>query len=144
MWINERNDAIECEEETAKEFQTTNTDLQILIWRWMFDNENETFEAVYYGDTLFWLFHDFNHAQKDVTGLEIYVNEDIEEARIFDALVELQNIEMLHEFRFEMLNDIHKEFLNRWNHRIDRERIIEICGFQEEEEYFYDEEISEY
>lgn len=118
-------------EEEMSYFYTTDTDLAIYIFYWMlFECSNDTFELDYYGESPFWLFHDIAHAENDVTGGVLYVNEEIEEQRIFDGLKALKKADMMEEFKPSMFESIVEDFRRRWNYEIDTKKILRKMGWK--------------
>ena len=116
------------------EFITYDTDLQILLFNYLLD-QYERHEVTYYGK-VFWVYHDLKHAENDVIGSDIFVNADIEEERIFQALDELKERDEMNEFTFQMLEEITSSFKQRWDYNFDEERV--------REDYLYEEELFEY
>lgn len=124
---------LECldEENEAETHQIIDTDLCVYIFNWMlFECPNDLFFFDYYGESPFWLFHDLSHAENDITAGEFYVNEYIEEQRIFDGLELLKQYDMMSEFKPNMFESIVTDFRTRWNHEIDTKRIRKIMGWK--------------
>lgn len=96
-----------------------NTDTYICILKWLIDNKiKTTIKAV--GDSIFWTIHDYYHAINDVTGIEIYVNGNIETERIIQTLkyTTKHKIEIDNSF-LENLEDL---MWRRFNKRINLEQ----------------------
>jgi len=124
--------AIEEDEEHGNvSFTTMDTDLCVYIFYWMvYECPNDTFEFDYYVESPFWLFHDLSHAKHDVNGGVFYVDQYIEEQRIFDGLKLLKKADMMEEFKPQMFESIVKDFRNRWKHEIDTKRILKKMGWK--------------
>jgi len=112
-------------------YQVYDTDLGIYIFYWMiYECPKESFNFDYYGESPFWLFHDFSHAENDVNGGVLYVNEEIEEQRIFDGLKLLKKADMMEEFKPSMFESIVNDFRQRWSYEINTNKIIKKMGWK--------------
>ena len=112
-------------------YQIYDTDLGIYIFYWMiYECPKESFNFDYYGESPFWLFHDFSHAENDINGGVLFVNEEIEEQRIFDGLKLLKKANMMEEFKPSMLESIVNDFRQRWNYEINTNKILKKMGWK--------------
>lgn len=117
-------------------YQISDTDLGVYIFNWMLETPKETFNFEYYGESPFWLFHDLSHAENDIMGSVFYVDQWIEEKRIFDGLKLLKKYDMIGEFTAKMFEAIVNDFRQRWKHEIDTKRIIKKMGWKKRD--FFD------
>jgi hypothetical protein len=112
-------------------FQISDTDLCVYIFNWMLcDCAKDLFFFDYYGESPFWLFHDISHAENDVAGGVFYVDEEIEEKRIFDGLKALKIADMMEEFKPTMFESIVNDFRNRWSYEIDTKKILRLMKWK--------------
>lgn len=112
-------------------FRVSDTDLCVYIFNWMlFDCAKDLFFFDYYGESPFWLFHDLSHAENDIFGGVFYVDEAVEEERIFDGLKALKTAEMMEEFKPTMFESIVKDFRNRWSYEIDTKKILRLMKWK--------------
>jgi hypothetical protein len=131
-----QNLASELEEAKDGEYLTEthqiyDTDLGIYIFYWMlYECPKENFIFEYYGESPFWLFHDLSHAENDINGGVLYVDQWIEEKRIFDGLKLLKKANMMEEFKPSMFESIVNDFRQRWKHEIDTKRILKKMGWK--------------
>lgn len=121
------------ESELQEDFTTRNSDLQILIFNWMLDQE-KTFSIEYNGKDEFWFYHHMQHAENDVQGGTIYVDAEIEEQRIFDALKYMIDNGVYH-FDWsdvDLINSFEEAFRQRWNYSFNIDKALEITGLYNE------------
>jgi hypothetical protein len=121
-----------------QELYTSNTDLQIIFMAWALEQDNNiSFE--YEGDSLFWLYHDYYHAINDVTGIEIYVNGQLEAERHYQAIGMLKERGELGCVDIELFINIQKEFGERgkWDRNFNEddfnlEKALELAEIEPE------------
>lgn len=128
---------LEQEDDLGETYQISDTDLGVYIFYWMLNEcPKENFKFEYYGESPFWLFHDLSHAENDIIGSVFYVDQWIEEKRIFDGLKLLKKYGMIEEFTTKMFEAIVNDFRQRWNHEIDTKRILKKMGWKKRD--FFD------
>lgn len=89
-------------------------DTLIVFLNWCFNQTSKRFNINVSYSNIFWLIHDCFHAENDVSGSEVYVNNDIEEQRLIDtfeymikhklelpSFIEIKEIEEAYKNRFK-------------------------------------------
>lgn len=102
-----------CIEGAEGNFSTSDSDLQIIIFSVIYEADYPV-EIDYTGENPFWLLHDICHFQYDVSHTSIYVDQYVEEERIFDGMELAHEIGMLRHVNSELIVNIKDGFRNRW------------------------------
>ena len=105
-------------------FHTSNSDLQIILYSYLYEC-GEDIELEYYGENPFWFIHDLCHSQHDVSGMNIYVDQYVEENRMFDGVELAKELDMLSHVNGELITNITKGFKDRWDYDFNSERMLE-------------------
>ena len=123
----ERIDELLSEGEQYDEIEIDNADLQIVLYSWMNEDDNEyTIEAR--GENPFWFMHDTCHADSDVTSGSVYVDKYIEEERIIEGIKLAKSLGMELCVTGELIKSVQEGFEQRWNYRIDTNEMFQLLN----------------
>ncbi len=85
-WNEEQDECDRIEEpEPIESIEIRNADLQIVYFSEAFDDKDEV-EITYESNTAMWCLHDMMHAENDVSGGQVYVNDYSEERAVKESL----------------------------------------------------------
>lgn len=116
------------EDNYENDFQTQNADMQIILYNYIIEEITETVNIEYHSTNPYWLLHDVCHANSDVSGSSIYVDQYVEEQRIFDGIKLAAEIGMIQHVNGELLEDVRKGFKERWDYQFDIEQGIQLLN----------------
>lgn len=116
-------------EDQEEVFRSTNADFHILLYEYIIEYSGEDLvEVEYYGSNPFWIFHDICHSRNDITGSEIYVDQYIEEERIYDGIKLAQENGMGYCIGVELLQKCDEGLYERWKHNLDMDKAINLLN----------------
>jgi hypothetical protein len=116
-------------EDQSNRFRTSNADFQILLYEFMIEySDRDQIDIEYYGANPFWIFHDICHSRNDITGGTIYVDQYVEEQRIYDGMELARENGLLYTVGYELLANVNKGLQERWGHRLDMNKALEILN----------------
>lgn len=92
-------------------FRSKNPDLQVMLYKYMLDQE-EQFEITVYGEDEFWIWHDVAHSQKDVMDFNVHIFAENEEERLRET------VELNGGISEQLKQEIETEYFNTFNKKI--------------------------
>jgi hypothetical protein len=107
---------------------TKDPDQAIVLYHWMINQPDRNFYLDITGDSIFWVFHDIQHARHDVSGGAVVVTPYAEELRMIKAAKIMVKRGLWHKNNWYdgalLLDQSEHDFQTRWNHKVNYSKVI--------------------